>query len=95
MRPRWCRLCPRRQLSGAPLPPELPHVADAVAAGDIGEDHLRVIGRAIDELPSCVSVADRDDVERSLVASAPEINHAHHPEELLHGNTDPPENDEE
>jgi hypothetical protein len=24
----------------------------------------------------------------------PEINHAHHPEELLHGNTDPPEDDE-
>jgi hypothetical protein len=21
----------------------------------------------------------------------PDINHAHHPEELLHGNTDPPE----
>jgi hypothetical protein len=25
----------------------------------------------------------------------PEINHAHHPEELLRGNTDPPENDKE
>jgi hypothetical protein len=23
----------------------------------------------------------------------PDINHAHHPEELLHGNTDPPHND--
>jgi len=24
----------------------------------------------------------------------PDINHAHHPEELLHGNTDPPDEDE-
>src|SRR4051794_331950 len=64
------RLQPRRQLSGPPLAPELSHVADAVAAGVIGEDHLRVIGRAIDELPSCASVTDRDDVERSLVREA-------------------------
>jgi hypothetical protein len=64
------RLQPRRQLSGPPLAPELPHVADAVEAGAIGEDHLRVIARAIDELPSCVSVTDRDDVERSLVREA-------------------------
>jgi hypothetical protein len=64
------RLRPRRQLTGPALPPELPHVADAVAAGQIGEDHLRVIGRAIDVLPSCVSVTDRDDVERSLVREA-------------------------
>ena len=24
----------------------------------------------------------------------PDINHVHHPEELLHGNTDPPDKDE-
>ena len=36
----------------------------------IGEDHLRVINRAIDRLPSCVSAADRDDVEASLVREA-------------------------
>jgi hypothetical protein len=64
------RLGPRRQLTGPPLPPELPHVAAAVAAGDLGEDHLRVIGHAIDVLPSCVSTTDRDDVERSLVREA-------------------------
>ena len=52
------RIRPRRQLSGPPLPPELPLVAQAVAAGAIGEDHLRVIGRAIDELPS-IRVGDR------------------------------------
>jgi hypothetical protein len=64
------RLAPRRQLSGPPLPPELPLVAAALAAGAIGEDHLRVIGRAIDVLPSAVSVTDREDVEASLVRQA-------------------------
>jgi Domain of unknown function (DUF222) len=115
-----------------------------------------VIGRAVDVLPSVVSAADRDEVERSLVREAakndaeivaavalhidaivnpdgdydeanrarrrglhlgaqghyhteatdtgrlawtegtqpPDINHAHHPDELLHGNTDPPGEDE-
>ncbi len=62
------RIRPRRQLAGPPLAPELPLVAAAVEAGRIGEDHLRVICRAIDVLPSCVSAVDRDDVERSLVA---------------------------
>jgi hypothetical protein len=64
------RIRPRRQLSGPPLAPELPHVAQAVEAGTIGEDHLRAICRAIDVLPSAVSAVDRDDVEHSLVAEA-------------------------
>ena len=45
-------------------------MAEAVAGGRIGEDHLRVIARAIDVLPSCVSATDRDDVQRSLVREA-------------------------
>ena len=64
------RIRPRRQPTGPPLDPELPHVAAAVEAGAIGEDHLGVISRAIDVLPSCVSATDRDDVERSLVREA-------------------------
>jgi hypothetical protein len=64
------RIRPRRQLSGPPLPPELPEVAAAVEAGVIGEDHLRTICRAIDLLPSCVSAVDRGDVEASLVREA-------------------------
>lgn len=64
------RIHPRRQLSGPPLPPELPLVASALEAGNIGEDHLRVIGKAIDKLPSCVSADDRVEVERSLVREA-------------------------
>ena len=67
------RIRPRRQLSGPPLAPELPHVAQAVEAGAIGEDHLRAICRAIDVLPSSVSMVDRDDVEASLVREAPRM----------------------
>ena len=64
------RIRPRRQLTGPPLPPELPLVADAVAAGAVGEDHLQEIRKAIDKLPSCVSAHDRVEVERSLVREA-------------------------
>jgi hypothetical protein len=64
------RIRARRSVLGPPLPPELPRVAHAVAAGAIGEDHLRVITKAIDRLPSCASVTDRDEVEASLVREA-------------------------
>jgi hypothetical protein len=64
------RIRPRRQLAGPPLAPELPHAAQAVQAGAIGEYHLRVIARAIDVLPSAVSATDRGDVEASLVREA-------------------------
>jgi len=61
------RIRPRRQLSG---PPDLELVSRAVEAGAIGQDHLRVISRDIERLPSCVSATDRGDVERSLVREA-------------------------
>ncbi len=64
------RIRPRRQLAGPPLPPELTEVAAAVEAGQVGEDHLRTIVAALDKLPSCVSVTDRADVQRSLVREA-------------------------
>jgi hypothetical protein len=64
------RVGARRSPTGSPLPPELPVVADALGAGQLGEDHLRAICHAMDTLPSCVSVTDRDDVERSLVGIA-------------------------
>jgi hypothetical protein len=37
------------------------------------------------------SVSDTGRLDWTDGASPPEVNHAHHPEELLHGNTDPPE----
>jgi hypothetical protein len=61
---------PRRQLTGPPLTPELPLVGEAVDGGVIGEDHLRVIRKVMDRLPSCVSADDRVEVERSLVREA-------------------------
>jgi hypothetical protein len=64
------RIQPRRQLTGPELAPELPLVAAALEAGTIGEDHLRVICRALDTLPSCVSPMDRDDVQASLLRQA-------------------------
>src|SRR6478672_2166349 len=54
----------------AGIGPELPLVAAALEAGTIGEDHLRVICRALDTLPSCVSPMDRDDVQASLLRQA-------------------------
>ncbi len=64
------RIQPRRQLTGPALAPELPLVAAALEAGTIGEDHLRVICRALDTLPSRVSPMDRDDVQASLLRQA-------------------------
>jgi Domain of unknown function (DUF222) len=64
------RIRPRRQLAGAALAPELAEVGAAVAAGAIGEDHLRVIVKAMDTLPSCVSAVERGEVEASLVREA-------------------------
>ena len=64
------RIGPRRQLSGPAVGAELAVVAEAVEAGAIGEDHLRVITAAMDVLPSCVSPEDRLEVERSLVREA-------------------------
>jgi hypothetical protein len=61
---------PRRQLSGPPLAPVLPVVADATEHGLLGEDHLRVIRKTLEKLPSCVSADERDQVEASLVREA-------------------------
>src|SRR3984893_11640436 len=52
------RVRPRRSLTGPALPPEVPHLAAAVEAGAVGDDHIRAICRAIDVLPACISRAD-------------------------------------
>ncbi|OBH00348.1 MULTISPECIES: 13E12 repeat family protein [unclassified Mycobacterium] len=64
------RIRPRRSLSGPPLPPELTEVAAAVAAGALGEDHIRAICQALDLLPAAVSPTDVTEAERTLVAHA-------------------------
>jgi hypothetical protein len=73
IRRRFCvaaRIRPRRTLTGPTLPPELPALGAAVEAGDVGEDHIAAVTRALDELPAAVSSADRDDAERRLVGYA-------------------------
>lgn len=70
------RLRPRRSLTGAPLEPELPALAAAVAAGTVGEDHIRAVCAAVDLLPSCVSPADAADAERTLVRHATKLDAA-------------------
>lgn len=64
------RIRPRRSLTGPPLPPELPALADAVEAGDVGEDHVREVCKALDLLPNRVSAQDKENAERVLVEHA-------------------------
>lgn len=70
------RLRPRRSLTGTPLAPELPALAAAVAAGAVGEDHIRAVCAAVDTLPSCVSPVDAADAERTLVRHATKLDAA-------------------
>jgi hypothetical protein len=67
------RVRPRRSLTGPALPPELPHLAAAVEAGAVGDDHIRSVCRAIDLLPACVSPADTTAAERTLVEHATKV----------------------
>jgi Domain of unknown function (DUF222) len=67
------RIRPRRSLTGPPLPAELPELAAAVEAGDIGEDHIRAVCRAVDVLPASVSAKDVADAERRLVEHAGKV----------------------
>ena len=66
------RINQRRQVCGPPLPPLLPSVAEAVAAGTLGEDHVKTILTVLDKLPSCTSETDRGDVEATLVRESAE-----------------------
>jgi hypothetical protein len=67
------RIRPRRSLTGPPLPPELPELAAAVEAGVVGDDHIRSVCRAIDVLPGCISPADTEAAERTLVEHAAKL----------------------
>jgi hypothetical protein len=67
------RIRPRRSLTGPPVAPELPELADVVQAGAIGEDHIRAVCRAVDVLPACVSPTDVADAERTLVRHATKL----------------------
>jgi len=67
------RIRPRRSLTGPPVQPELPELADAVQAGAVGEDHIRAVCCAVDVLPACVSPTDVAEAERTLVQHATKL----------------------
>ena len=67
------RIRPRRSLTGPPLPAQLPELAAAVQAGDVGEDHIRAVCRAVDVLPASVSPPDVANAERRLVEHAGKV----------------------
>ncbi|MDT5047523.1 MAG: hypothetical protein QOG75_3397 [Mycobacterium sp.] len=64
------RIRPRRSLTGPAVAPELAELAAAVAAGTVGDDHIKAVCRAVDVLPACVSPADIAAAERTLVDHA-------------------------
>ncbi len=66
-------MAPRRELSGAPLPPLYPVVAAAQGAGEMSAAHARVIVDTIDALPDQVQLEHADSVEAFLVDKAREF----------------------
>ncbi|SHG21328.1 protein of unknown function [Jatrophihabitans endophyticus] len=60
----------RRSLHGEPVPPELPILAAAQAAGDVTVRHAQVIARAVATLPDTVRDEHGPTVERQLVEHA-------------------------
>ncbi|KUI28028.1 HNH nuclease [Mycobacterium sp. IS-1742] len=64
------QLGPRYTIHGERVQTELAHTAAAVARGDIGTAHVRVIQDFVRKLPVWVSYERRDDYERDLVGHA-------------------------
>src|ERR1700761_8245189 len=63
-------LGPRRGLTGEPLDPQLPATSAAVAVGAITADHVTVIRKNLDRLPSHLDAATRTQVEVNWVRIA-------------------------
>ncbi|MGH3620491.1 MAG: DUF222 domain-containing protein, partial [Sciscionella sp.] len=56
--------------TGTPLPPPLPATAEALAAGQVGLDHVKVIATLHDTLPDTVHPDDWDATEHTLATLA-------------------------
>jgi Domain of unknown function (DUF222) len=69
------RIRPRRSLIGPPAPPELPELSAAVEAGDVDENHIREVCRAMDLLPKVVGARGRAKAEKILVRYARKQDH--------------------
>jgi hypothetical protein len=65
-------LGPRAAISGEPLPPVRAHTAHAQAAGQIGAEHLRIIGTFFAALPDAVDFDTREAAEATLARVASE-----------------------
>ena len=63
-------LGPRTSMTGEPLEPMLTHTAAAQRRGQIGAEHVRIIRRFFDQLPSFVDHATREAAEADLAAAA-------------------------
>nr|WP_084223264.1 HNH endonuclease signature motif containing protein [Mycolicibacterium holsaticum] len=60
------RLGPRHALTGEPLDPKLPNVAAAQQRGEVGDEHVRVITKFFDKLPSYIPADLCDEMEAHL-----------------------------
>jgi hypothetical protein len=63
-------LGPRTALTGDVLPPMLPNVAAAQARGEIGGEHVRIIEKFFDDLPSRIDAPTRELAEADLARIA-------------------------
>jgi hypothetical protein len=63
-------LGPRIGLTGQPMPPLRPALADAAARGAITDEHVEDVLRALDRLPAHLAVEAVDEAERTLVDAA-------------------------
>ena len=63
-------LGPRTALTGEPLAPALPNAAAAQARGEIGAEHVRIIEKFFDKLPSSVDYQTRELAEADLARIA-------------------------
>ena len=65
------RACgPRATLTGEPLPPLHPQLADAQAAGLVSAEHIKVILAALNALPDTLSIEECGLAEKHLIQAA-------------------------
>jgi hypothetical protein len=63
-------LGPRQSITGEPLAPKLPNVAVAQERGEVGAEHVAIIEKFFDQLPSRIDSQTRDSAEADLARVA-------------------------
>jgi hypothetical protein len=64
------QLATRCSVTGEPLAPELPAVADAVRAGEAGDEHVQVIRSFLHHLPASIDAGTREQAQQQLAVCA-------------------------